>query len=276
MWTFVKKYVRENPEFIQLEDKKKLETFRNLGYSKMMDDLPIVSKYMICVGQYSAKAHKQVIDKTIKMKHPPVDQRSKDYNEDQWVRRQADYVQLMTIDYNKKKHYNIGETKAIWDHVYNVLKGEFDDFKNLHETSDKKIKEQDKDFTSKNLRNLLERIKDGTAELSQDENNQLLELLENISTKKNMKDTLSELQNKVEKIKEICSADGVGSAQVKPTIQMTETVDVERFAEIDDKYKPPELRGMIPILDSDQNFDQNSNKLDSIEDYEIIESSTIN
>jgi hypothetical protein len=30
---------------------------------------------------------------------------------------------------------------------------------------------------------------------------------------------------------------------------MIETVDVERMHEIDDKYKPPELRGMMPVLD---------------------------
>jgi len=42
---------------------------------------------------------------------------------------------------------------------------------------------------------------------------------------------------------------GKGPEQPPPKITMIETVEVERMNEIDDKYKPEELRGMEPVLE---------------------------
>jgi len=247
MWIFVKKYVEQNPEFKELKDKQKIELFRNkLGYAKLMDELPIVTRYMICMGQYSSTALLRVMEKANTMKHPPEHERPKGYMQDQWVRRQADYVQFMWEHYNKHRHYSLAEKKYVYEHTYNLLKGEFDDFKNMHEEIEKRVKDEKKESTGKNVRELLERLQTGKQQLLKEEENILMEELNNILIKNNFKNVMKQLSETKKTIKENCSSEGTGNAKPRQTIRMIETVNADRMNEIDDKYKPDEYRGMIP------------------------------
>ena len=72
-----------------------------------------------------------MLDKIRMVMHPPPDKREKNYMEDQWIRRQADYVRFLWEAY-QKGHFNNAEAKFIWEDSYTKLKGEFDDFRNIY------------------------------------------------------------------------------------------------------------------------------------------------
>ena len=251
MYAVVKKYSTEHSEFKDLPDKKKLELFRP-QYGELMNELPIVTRYMICMGQYSSKALHRVLHKTATMKHPPPDKREKGYMEDQWIRRQADYVQYMWEHY-QRRHYNNAERVAVWEHTYRTLKGEFDDFRDMHKETEEKVKEEKKELVGRNFRDLLERLKTGKQNISEDERNFLKNEGSVIIFMALYKNVMAELLEEYPPIKATCVGVGAADANARPTpkITMIETVDAERMHEIDDKYKMPEHRGMDVVLEEE-------------------------
>jgi hypothetical protein len=266
MWKAVKKYQEDNPDFKDLADKKKLDFFRNkMGYAEIMTELPIVTRYMICLGQYSAKSLEKVLKKTQTMKHPPPEKREKNYMEDQWVRRQADYVQYMWEHYQRGKHYNNAEKKWIWEHTYKLLKGEFDDFRNLHKDAEEKVKEEKKVLAGKNLRDLAERLKTGKQKLTAEEEKFMKDEMFKILSKNAFNSVMKELKETYEPVAPACVGVGHGpeNPAPKPKITMIETVDAERMDEIDDKYKSDDFKGKS-IINDDFKISDTSKSSDSI------------
>ena len=258
MWAVVKEY-RDAPAVKKLSDKQKLTYFREKhSFGMLMDELPIVTRYMICMGQYSAKALARVIDKSARMVHPPVDKRPKDYTQEQWICRQADYVQYMWEEYNKKKHYNMAERKYVWDSTYKLLKGEFDDFKNLHTDLTEKVEEEKKELSGAMARDLLQRIHEKTQPLADADSQALAVDLVNLLYKKAFDNVMTELTTEYPPLLESFTSYGTNeNTNEKQTMRMIETVDTDRMAEIPDQYKPEELRGMEPVYNE-------------VDEYEII------
>ena len=198
MWDAVKTYVKNNPKFRELQDKQKLEIFRDrLGFAKFMEEFPIVSRYMVCMGQFKLKAFQRLLDKMKRTKYPPPEERDKKYMEDQWIKWQADYVQYLWEEY-QKRHYNTAERQWVWQETYKRLKGEFDDFRKMHEDIEEKVKQEKATLSGKNARDLLERLKTGAQKLNPDDEEQLLQSLLDISYKKNYKTTLQQLLKNTE------------------------------------------------------------------------------
>ena len=256
MWEVVKEY-RDSPAVKKLTDKQKLTYFREKhSFGMLMDELPIVTRYMICMGQYSAKALARVIDKSARLVHPPVDKRPKDYTQEQWICRQADYVQYMWEEYNKKKHYNMAERKYVWDSTYKLLKGEFDDFKNLHTDLTEKVEEEKKELAGSMARDLLQRIQEKTQPLAEADSQALAVDLVNLLYKKVFDNVITELTAEYPPLLETCTSYGTNeNTAEKQTMRMIETVDTDRMAEIPDQYKPEELRGMEPVYNEADEYE---------------------
>jgi hypothetical protein len=106
----------------------------------------------------------------------------------------------------------------------------------MHKEVEQKVKEEKKVLSGQNARELLERVVAGEAEITQEEQEALLAELERIEKESR------EPEKKEEKVEDVVFGK-------EPKVVMIETVDVERMGEIDDQYKPPELRGMEPVLD---------------------------
>jgi hypothetical protein len=193
---------------------------------------------MICKGQYSAKAFERMLVKVERTVHPPPEKRAKGYMEEQWVMRQADYVQYLWESY-QKRHYNNAERQWVWKSAYDTLKKEFDDFRNMHKDIEERVKVEKKTLAGQNARELLARIAAGDNTISEEEVNKLLSELSRVLEEKN---------NPKEEKK---TAEDEFTSQKEPKILMIETVDVDRMNEIDDKYKPKELRGMEPVLEEE-------------------------
>jgi hypothetical protein len=253
MYKTYKDYIKSHPEFKNEPDKRKLEFFRTrMNFDTFMNEFPIVSRYMICMGQYKTKAFRRFLDKVKRNQKnlPPPDKREKGFMEDLWVRNQADYVQYLWESY-QKRHYNNAERQWIWQETYERLKGEFDDFRDMHKDIEERIKIEKKQLAAKNTRELLERIKTGKQNLTDDEEKFLLYELQNIAFKKMFSNTLKELLAITRKIEHTSEGTGTNTEKQQQKITMIETVDNNRMTEIDDKYKPTELVGMEPISEED-------------------------
>ena len=254
MWADVKEQAKNNKEYIAMKDKDKLDFFRNrLGHGEFMTEYPIVARYMVCYGQYSTKAFNRMLDKMVMTKHP--ENRPSGYMEDQWIRRQSDYVQYLWEAY-QTRHHNTAERQYIWQEAYKRLKGEFDDFRNMHKDVEQRIKQEKKELAAKNVRDLLNRIGEGTQSVSKEETTFLMDKLQCLAYKKMFSNCLKELLVLRPALAPSSTGHGRGPEQPPPKITMIETVDVERMGEIDDKYRPPELRGMEPILDGIDEVDE--------------------
>lgn len=251
MWAEVKLAAKSDEKFRAMKDKAKIEFFRtNMGYASFMDDHPIVTRYMICMGQYKSKSFRRYLDRIKQVVHPDASLREKGYMEDQWIRRQADYVQYLWESY-QKRHYNNAERKYVWQNTYMNLRGEFNDFRNMHKDIETKVEEEKEVLAAQNARDLLERLKSGTQKLSTDEEAMLLLELQTLIVKRRFQTTLDEMLKKTEVIAASSTGVGHGADDNAPKITMIETVDAERMNEIDDKYKDPKYRGLEAVLGAD-------------------------
>lgn len=245
MWLKVKELAKSDPEFVDKKDSEKLKIFRDqLNYEKFMTEYPITCRYMICMGQYSKKAFKRFLEKTrlANKNHPPPTERPKGYMEDQWVRRQADYVRFLWESY-QKGHWNTQEAQYVWEDSYKKLKGEFDDFRDKYDDI-KEAREKEKDtLKASNARDLLERLKSGTQKLDDSDSSELYYLLKNQLYKKRYSDCVNQIKETIKPKKYTCSGTGKGPEEdntPKPVIQMIEHVDNELYDKIPAKYKMSE------------------------------------
>ncbi len=246
MWNTLKQIVKENPKFIDLTDKDKLKFFReHLKYGDIMNDHPIVTRYLICMGQYNSKAFKRFLFKVKNTPIPPGNARKKGEMEDIWIRRQADYVRYLWESY-QKKHFSHSDGAAVWQDTYTKLKGEFDDFRNLHKKAEEKVKEDKIVNNALNLKELLERLHSGAQSIDPNDEKMLLLQLKNKVYARRFKNTMEELKNKVKLIEHVCEGVGKNKDNVvkddQPKITMIETVDAEKYDLYDDKYKQPTSR----------------------------------
>ena len=222
MWKTIKAYVSNHPDYKTINDQDKLDIFRTkFGYSIFMEEFPIVSRYMVCYGQYSAKAFEKMLRKIENVVHPAPDKRDKGYMEDQWVSRQADYVQFLWESY-QKRHQNTAERQWIWKETYDRLKKEFDDFRDMHKEIEDRVKTEKKTLAGQNARELLERIAENKQSVTAEEEEFMLEQLKNVFETRN---------------NPVAPDDADIMKQKEPKILMIETVDADRMDEIDDKYK---------------------------------------
>lgn len=182
--------------FAGMNDTEKLDFFRNeLEYKEYMTEYPIVTKYMIVQGQYSAKAYRRMLEKIGMMKPPPNDKRPKGWMEDQWIRRRADYIQYLWEAY-QKSHIQRKTARAVWRQAYDTLKGEREDFKDRYKEVEKETKVEKKKHKIELTEELLERLASGKQELSPEE----FAVLKSQLTKVSYKSTYRRLRLYFEKL----------------------------------------------------------------------------
>ena len=157
LWVSLKNKIKKNPEFAELKDNDKLKEYQNSEFKNFCTEFPIVTRYSVCMGQYSTKAFRRFLIKCKNVKHDPAQAREKGYSEDQWVQRQADYVRYLWEAY-QKQHYSPSESKNIWQHAYKTLTKEFTDFRDLHKDIEEKLKTDNKLNKTELVKELLSRM----------------------------------------------------------------------------------------------------------------------
>ena len=254
MWKKIKATVKEDPSFAKLEDKKKLAHFREtLGYKEFMSEYPVVARYLVCMGQYSSKAFNRMLDRIRVVKHPPPNERPAGYVEDQWVRRQADYVRFLWEAY-QRGHYNNAEAQYVWNDAYKKLKGEFDDFKNKYKEIEESTKEEKKTLQAANAKDLLNRLKTGEQKLSDEETQELVSLLKDKMYKRRYSNTMDELKRTHAETPATVQGQGTGAEEPTkpsgPVIKMIEHVDEDRIQEIPAEYRRDFSKQTVPSLET--------------------------
>jgi hypothetical protein len=172
LWNKIKETVKSTPDFVNMTDEDKMSLF--ISDKEFLNNFPIVSKYMICMGQYNDVAFRRYLDASSKMtKDVPAD-RQKGYMEDQWVKRQADYIKFLWEAYNKGASKR--DANAIWSQAYDTLKSEFIQFKDDYEEKENSFKELKKQQNAERIKELIQQIQDGH-ELSTENKKVLMTLL---------------------------------------------------------------------------------------------------
>jgi hypothetical protein len=197
LWKDLKDRIKDNPSFIKKSDAEKIETYQTSEFKVFYTNFPIVCRYMICMGQFSNKAFKRYLMKCKMMEN----KRTPDYNaEDEWVKRQADYVRYLWEAY-QKQHFNANDAKNIWQHAYKTLSQEFVDFKKLHTEVEAKLKNDDQYNKASMVKELLQRVSNEEQSLDSDTTNTLIKKLEDklyIQRKKKLLDQIIKDVKKIE------------------------------------------------------------------------------
>jgi hypothetical protein len=237
LFSLYKDIIKKDESFLKLKDQEKLERFRNIDKT-FMEEFPIVGRYMVCTGTYSPTAFRRFLLKIRNVVHPGPEKRGKGYMEDQWVRRQCDYVRYLWED-NQKGHYNNAEAKFVWSETYKLLTKEFSDFRDKFKSVEEKVKENKVKYNISRTKELLERIAGGEQSLNEEDSKDLLGMCKLALRKKQYQDMLMDLVSKTKLIPPVCVGYGEGpSDNVKmPTVKMIEHVDEARMGEIPSMYK---------------------------------------
>ena len=109
-------------------------------------------------------------------KNRSITEKPKNNSEDEWVKRQADYVRYLWEAY-QKSNFSTLEAQRVWKHAYTTLKKEFDDFKDLHKDIEEKLKIDGKSNKSEVVREMLGRIANEEQSFDKNTNNKLIEKL---------------------------------------------------------------------------------------------------
>lgn len=119
----------KEPAFAKLSPSDQL-TFYQRNHRAFMNAFPIPLRYMIEMRTFSAKAFRKYLRQ---LEARPI------MSEDDYMRRQADYVKYLVMENN----HNVKEAQQISNKVYESLKSESDAFKKAHAEIEAKIKGDD-------------------------------------------------------------------------------------------------------------------------------------
>jgi hypothetical protein len=190
-------------EYMRLRDEEKINMFKN-DFDKFYNEFPIVSRYLICHGQYKRKAFEKYLTKC---KNTILDNdkrmQDKKYMQDQWIQRQSDYVRYLWEEYQPHKK-NKKESNNIWQQAYSSLTKEFSDFQNMYENTEQKIKKNDIKYKNELLKELIHRTNTSNQKISVDDAKELLSILKEKQIKQRKKKVINEIREVVPYIRASC------------------------------------------------------------------------
>jgi hypothetical protein len=162
-----------SPRYKQMDDNQRIDLLRT-DFADFYKNFPIVSRYMICIGRYNQLAFKKMLVKYSTITRP-IDA-PKDYNEKIWIEQQADYIRYLWESENTQQ-----DSDRIWQEAYDNLSDEFNQFRDLYEGTETKIKQDKIRYKKEILYELSARIISGTQSIRDQD---MLELIEDLDQKR--------------------------------------------------------------------------------------------
>lgn len=196
LWNDIKKRVADDNNFIKMDDNDKIGLYQKSEFKVFYTEFPIVSRYMICMGQFSIKAFKRFLLSCKNAVHDPVKSREKGYSEDQWIQRQSDYVRYLWESYQNKP-FSKAESDEVWQQTYEILKKEFQDFKDLHKEIENKLKNDEKTNKKELVKELITRLANDKQSLDDDATKNLILNLKEQVMNKRKKLLINDINNNV-------------------------------------------------------------------------------
>lgn len=120
--------MKNDPEFAKLSEQEKM-IYYHRNEQDIVSRYPVIVRYLLSVGLFSAKAMRMYIDKN---------NRAAYRSEDEYCERGADYIKYVYMD--KHAHFNTKQAQAVWVDAKNALADELKEFK---QNLDDLKKEQD-------------------------------------------------------------------------------------------------------------------------------------
>lgn len=170
----------ESEKYKTMNDGQKVDLIQK-DFPEFYKNFPVVSRYAICMGQYSAVAFKKMLIKCKETKTPSEVESNpelkKDMNEKLWIQRQADYIRFLWEEIQDNK-FEQSESDAVWDQSVESLTAEFKQFKDMHEAAEKRNKLDDFKNKKELLYELSGRIIDGSQKLDDNASKYLVHKLQ--------------------------------------------------------------------------------------------------
>lgn len=206
----------QSDQYKNMTDDEKIALIQR-DFKDFYKNFPIISRYMICLGQYSQTAFQRMLIrcKTItELIHESNDKaeiqdeksKKKDFNEKSWIERRADYVQFLWEDVQEGS-FDPVDAKKIWNQIYEALLSEFTQFKTMHDDAEKKIKEDEIKHKKELLYEMSERLVSGKQVLANTDAHALVNKLKDIVYKQRFTNLVKQL-NDVTLIEPIIEAVG--------------------------------------------------------------------
>jgi len=189
--------------FESLSDDERINEFYDKYYD-FFKEFPIVSRYMVCMRLFSKKAFKDFLKK---IENCPKQISSK--SEDWWIERRADYVFYLLKELGN--NHNMETLKNIRREVRDKLKEEFKNFERKYDNIEKKHKEDKKKYQYERLSELLNKIRTGDSNLSNESINLLIEKIEYAKINKFRILLLKEIREKVKLIEPLKNCETYGT-----------------------------------------------------------------
>lgn len=208
VWLNVKVLTHTNKDFYAMSDENKIDLIRR-DFAEFYNEFPIVSRYMMCMGQYNRKAFSKFLKKCQQtLSYTNSNQRKKDdHMQKIWIERRADYIKYLWEEY-QTGHINTKESHAIWQQAYDALTKEFAQFKELHDNMENKIKQDDARYKKELVAELTGRMVRGEQSIAQTDMENLLAVLQSKLFKQRFKKVIVQILNDVKYINPIISGRG--------------------------------------------------------------------
>jgi hypothetical protein len=199
IWYNIQAMILESYEdYTKSSDEEKINLLRK-DYKEFYNEFPIVSRYMVCLGQYSKPAFHKYLTACCKTLNNLPENREKGYTQDQWIRRQADYVRFLWEEINSpiNNRHKKKESDKIWKQTYDNLTNEFKEFNNLHQNVEKKIKVDDKRYKSELVKEFATRIINQQQNLDKDDTIKLLYTLKQKLYKQRFNKVIKQIKEEI-------------------------------------------------------------------------------
>jgi hypothetical protein len=194
-------------EYQKLSDDVKMDLFKD-DFDEFNVEFPIVSRWIICMGQYRRKAFEKYLKKCRNFVIDEAKRKAdENYMRNQWIERQADYIKYLWIEYQRGK-YSARDAGKVWRQAYESLHNEFKDFEDTHKRAEEIVKKEEVVHKTELLYELVDRINSSDQKLKNMKAQALYDLLLDKKYKQNHKATMHAILDTVRPIKPVLSAKG--------------------------------------------------------------------
>ncbi len=195
LWLAVKIASINSGSFLVMSDEEKIDMVHK-DFAEFHNNFPIVTKYMVCKGQYNQTAFKKFLKLCEeRLSNAPSD-RKKGYMEEQWIECQAQYVKYLWESIQVKRH-TTSDARKVYQEAYRTLTNDFKRFKKLHEDSEARIKKDKLKHTTELLKEAGSRIVTGAQSLELTRTRDLVNKLRDKKYKQNSDRTIQQLRDTV-------------------------------------------------------------------------------
>ncbi len=208
VWLVIKVTYVANENFLQMTDEEKIEMISK-DFKEFYNNFPIVSRYMVCMGQYNQKAFKKFLKKCEDKlsQHNVPNERKKDYMQTQWIECQASYIKYLW-ELLQTKRFSQKDANNVWKHAYESLTKEFKDFKESHSKIEENIKVKDKKNKVELLTEAVKRISSNKQTLNLEDTRALVNKLKLKKYHQNYENVVEQIKNTKDQIEPLIKGYG--------------------------------------------------------------------